>query len=187
MSTTVVDYHGSSEFAEATHAERWSRLLEQYPDGRRLELWIDRDRAELPSFLSVTNNKLTKHYAAPLAVLLGYYKVAPNLINGKLIRIRSTGCPKVTYEMDRLYSLSYGSAQGILRLKVGTLNRNSKSNFLTSILLTDPQGQPYYDSDENIIVTSMPCKPLGSLSATLVDLASHAAERGVPYVGDAHP
>jgi hypothetical protein len=180
--STVVDYQSPMEYAEAGHFDRWTRLVEQYPDGKRFELWVDRDAVEPFAFCAVTKDHVTRAYSGTLSRLMGANVVA-DLRGAKRIRIRSTGCPNVTADMDERFVLNYGAAGGILRFRVGTHNRQeSKSNFWTSVVLSPPDGEPVYD--QGTLVTRLPCKPPRGASVELSEIANNAVLRGVPCAVD---
>jgi hypothetical protein len=166
--------------ASATDDGKWLCLIEQRPKGERFELWIDRESPVAQAYLKVTGtNHITKQYAAPLPELAGISLPGFNLLGAMPIRVRSQGCPLVTQETDDNYSLNYASANGIVRLKVGTRTA-SESKFWTGVVVSPITQASGFLAESGDIVTRLACKPMGGVSAELEAMAAAAPQRAKP-------
>lgn len=175
----VSDSQGKELAVAGNWDENWAYVYEVYPGGDYDILWIYKSEEPGIWLLRSRDGKLQRA-GGSLRQLFNNISNCPtrllssfSLKNAKIIDVRSGSCSMTTQEMDRKYSLNLASSAGVLRLKVGTKNPESKSNFYTSALFYPKENIMRIDtSPDGQVTTVVSCDPNMSCNDNLLDMSN---------------
>lgn len=183
--TQVSDVQGPEVAAAGNWNEDWAYIYEVYPGGDFDILWIYKSK-EPGIWLVRSRGGKIKRVGSSLRKLFNDVAKCPtrlvssfSLENAKVIDVKSGTCPMVSLDMDRKYSLNLASSEGILRLKVGTKNKDSKSNFYTSALFYPKENVMKIDvAPDGAVTTVVSCDSYMSCNDTLLSMSDNMALLG---------